>query len=48
MDRITQEAHFRQRVMEYYRKHGNATATAIRYHISRKTFYKWYGQWDGT
>lgn len=48
MDRIAQEAHFRQRVMEYYRKHGNATATANRYHISRKTFYKWYGQWDGT
>ena len=48
MDRIAQEAHFRQRVMEYYRKHGNATETANRYHISRKTFYKWYGQWDGT
>ena len=48
MDRIAQEAHFRQRVMEYYRKHGNATETANRYHISRKTFYKWYNQWDGT
>lgn len=48
MDRIAQEARFRQRVMEYYRKHGNATETANRYHISRKTFYKWYGQWDGT
>ena len=48
MDRITQEAHFRQRVLEYYSKHGNATSTADRFHMSRKTLYKWLKRWDGT
>lgn len=48
MDRITQEAHFRQRVLEYYSKHGNATGTADRFHMSRKTLYKWLKRWDGT
>ena len=40
MSRIAQEAHARQGYWEYYLKHGNATDTAIRYKISRKTFYK--------
>ena len=48
MDRITQEAHARQRFLEYYKKHGNATDTAIRYKISRKTLYKWLKRYDGT
>ena len=48
MDRITQEAHARQRFLEYYLKHGNATDTAIRYKISRKTLYKWLKRYDGT
>jgi len=48
MDRIAQEAHQRQRFLEYYIKHGNATETAIRYKISRKTLYKWRKVWDGT
>lgn len=43
----TTEAHFRQRMLEYGRKHS-ATKTAIRYHVSRKTYYKWLKRWDGT
>ena len=48
MRRITQEARWRQHVMEYLKKHGNVTATARRYHISRKTVHKWKKRWDGT
>ena len=48
MDRITQEAHARQRYLEYFLKHGNATETAIRYKISRKTLHKWLKRYDGT
>ena len=48
MDRIAQEAHFRQRILVYYTKHGNATKTANRFRISRKTLYKWLNRWDGT
>ncbi len=48
MNRIAQEAHARQRYIEYYLKHGNATETAIRYEISRKTLYKWLKRYDGT
>ena len=48
MDRITQEAHARQRFLEYFLKHGNGTDTAIRYKISRKTLYKWLKRYDGT
>lgn len=48
MDRITQEAHTRQRFLEYYLRHGNATEAAIRYKISRKTLYKWLKRYDGT
>ena len=48
MNRITQEAHARQRYLEYYLKHGNGTETAIRYKISRKTLYKWLKRYDGT
>ena len=48
MNRIAQEAHARQRYLEYFLKHGNATETAIRYKISRKTLYKWLKRYDGT
>ena len=48
MNRIAQEAHARQRCLEYYLKHGNATEAAIRYKISRKTLYKWLKRYDGT
>ncbi len=48
MDRITQEAHTRQRFLEYYLRHGDGTETAIRYKISRKTLYKWLKRYDGT
>ena len=48
MNRIAQEAHARQRYLEYYLKHGNATETAVRYKVSRKTFYKWLKRYDGT
>ena len=48
MDRITQEAHARQRYLEYFLKHENGTETAIRYKISRKTLYKWLKRYDGS
>ena len=47
MDKITQEANHRQRMMEYREKHGT-TETAIRYKTSRKTVTKWWKRWDGT
>lgn len=43
----TTKAHFRQRMLEYGRTHS-ATETAIRYRVSRKTYYKWLAVWDGT
>ena len=48
MDRIAQEAHARQQFVEYFLGHGDATETAIRYRISRKTLYKWLKRYDGT
>ena len=47
MGMVTQEAHFRQRVLNYAAKHG-VTATAIQYHMSRKTVHKWKKRYDGT
>lgn len=47
MDMVTQNAYHRQRMLEYYRKHGG-TKTAIRYKVSRKTVYKWVKRYDGT
>ena len=43
----TTEAYFRQRLIEYAKKHG-VTKAADRYHLSRKTVYKWMGRYDGT
>lgn len=48
MKKDTQEAAFRQRVLEYLRKKHTVTETAIRYHLSRKTVHKWLKRWDGT
>lgn len=48
MERITQEAHARQRMMKYLEKNRNVTETAIRYKVSRKTVIKWRKRWDGT
>jgi len=48
MQKDTQEAAFRQRMLEYQRNEHTVTETAIRYHLSRKTVYKWQKRWDGT
>ena len=48
MKKDTQEAAFRQRMLEYQRNEHTVTETAIRYHLSRKTVYKWQKRWDGT
>ena len=47
MNRITQEAHARQRMIEYFIKDENGTETANRYKVSRKTLYKWKKRYDG-
>lgn len=46
MNSIAQEAHFRQRVLKYSFKHG-VTEASYRFHISRKTIYKWKKRYDG-
>ena len=48
MNKDTQEAAFRQRVLEYQRNGHSVTDTANRYHLSRKTVHKWRNRWDGT
>ncbi len=48
MKKDTQEAAFRQRVLEYQKRDHTVTETANRYHLSRKTVYKWRNRWDGT
>lgn len=47
MTSIAQELAFRQRVMEYLKGHG-VQETADRYHLSRKTVWKYRTRWDGT
>ena len=47
MEKITQDAHHRQRMMLYLQNHG-ITETAIRYKTSRKTANKWRNRWDNT
>ena len=47
MTSIAQELAFRQRVMEYLKGHG-VQETAERYHLSRKTVWKYRTRWDGT
>lgn len=48
MKKNTQEAAFRQRVLEYQKSGHSVTDTANRYHLSRKTVHKWRNRWDGT
>ena len=48
MKKNTQEAAFRQRVLEYQKKGHSVTETANRYHLTRKTVHKWRNRWDGT
>lgn len=47
MSRIPQEVYNRQRMIRWGKKHG-ATSAAIRYEVSRKTYYKWLRRYDGT
>lgn len=47
MERITQEAYFRQRVIKWAETHG-VTSAANRYRISRKTVHKWKKRYDGS
>ena len=47
MDIITQTKYWRQRMVKYALRHG-ATATSIRYKVSRKTVHKWLKRYDGT
>lgn len=48
MNKDKQEAAFRQRVLEYKKRGHSVTETADRYHMTRKTVYKWLKRWDGT
>ena len=45
MFNLSKTAKLRLEWIIYYQNH-NASATAIHYGISRKTFYKWYGEFD--
>lgn len=47
MRSITQELAFRQRMMEYLQHHG-VIETANRFHVCRKTVWKYRKRWDGT
>ena len=47
MDKIVQDSQYRQRMMAYSEHHG-VEETANRYHVSRKTVWKWKKRWDGT
>jgi len=47
MDIITQNAHYRKRMIGYAKSHS-VTEAAIRYKTSRKTVYKWIKRYDGT
>ena len=47
MTKIAQDSQFRQRMMKYLEHHG-VEDTANRYHVCRKTVWKWKQRWDGT
>ena len=47
MEMVSQEAYFRQRVLNYAAKHG-VTAATNRHHLSRKTVHKWKKRYNGT
>ena len=44
--KISKEARMRLEWIIYYREGYSVTQTARHYGISKKTFYKWYGQFD--
>lgn len=45
MDKLTQDAYWRQRMMLFCEQHG-LTQTSLRYHVSRPCVWKWQGRWD--
>ena len=47
MSILSQQKYQRQRMVKYAMNHP-VTDTAIRYHVSRKTVYKWLARYDGT
>ena len=47
MDKIAQDSQYRQRMMGYSEHHG-VEETANRYHVCRKTVWKWSKRWAGT
>lgn len=47
MSILSQQKYQRQRMIKYAQKHS-VTETAIRYHVSRKTIYKWLKRYDGS
>lgn len=47
MDKLSQDAHARQRMLMFCQSHG-VTKTSLRYRLSRKCIYKWLKRWDGT
>jgi hypothetical protein len=47
MDKLSQDAHARQRMLMFCQSHG-VTKTSLRYRLSRKNIYKWLSRWDGT
>ena len=47
MDKLSQDAHARQRMLVHCQTHG-VTKASLRYRMSRKNIYKWLSRWDGT
>ena len=47
MTSISENAHFRQRVIKYSLKHG-VTKASIRFKVSRNSIYRWKRRYDGT
>ncbi len=47
MSSLSHPKYQRQRIIKYAQKHS-VTETAIHYHVSRKTVYKWLSRYDGT
>ena len=44
---IPEEAHYRQRMMNYRKSH-TVVETSMRFRTSEKTVKKWWKRWDGT
>lgn len=45
---ITEEMRYRQKVVEYAKKHKNNAKAARRYHTSRQQVWRWCQRYDGT